>query len=129
MRLSLWARGLSRFRTIEDAIAMGFVVLADDPPRELVLGLIGRPWRPRGDLVRLSPEEMQAFAEPGYVKVSWRFATTATGDGTMVTTTTDVWATSDDAARKFARYWMVVGYFSGGLRRSILRGVSRCATS
>ena len=127
MRMLLTARGLRRLHTLDDAIELGFVTLADDPPRELVLGLIGQPWRPRGNLRRLAPEAMEAFDEPGFVKVSWRFTVTPTGASTLVSTATDIWATSVDAGRKFGRYWKVVGPFSAALRRSILAGVRRCA--
>ena len=127
MRMLLTARGLRRLHTIDDAIGMGFVPLVENPPRELVLGLIGQPWRPQGNLQRLQPEEMEAFAEPDFVKVSWGFRLTAAGSGTLVTTATDIWATSHDAGRKFGRYWKVVGPFSSALRRSILAAVKRCA--
>ena len=106
---------------------MGFVPLLDEPPWELVLGLIGQPWRPAGNLQKLSPSEMKAFSEPDFVKVSWRFALAPTGESTLLSTATDVWATSEDAGRKFGRYWKVVGPFSAALRRSILASVRKCA--
>src|SRR5205814_830918 len=53
---------------IAGAQAGGFAILADEPGRELVLGVIGRFWglRDRGIHPIESPSSFAALAEPGY---------------------------------------------------------------
>src|SRR5437660_6798770 len=40
---------------LDDLVKAGFVWLAEDPPTELVLGVVGSFWRPRGGVVRIAP--------------------------------------------------------------------------
>lgn len=62
-------RGLKPSYRLRDLADVGFVTLAEDPPTRLELGLIGRPWTIRGGIVRVPPEEFEAFTEPGYAKI------------------------------------------------------------
>jgi hypothetical protein len=127
MRLLLAVRGIGRLRTLQSARQIGFVVLDEDPPHRMVLGLVGRPWRPSGGLQRLSDTEFHAFDRPGFVKVVWAFQFEPVAGGCAVSTSTDIFATDDVARRRFRRYWRVVGPFSGLLRRSMLRSIKDCA--
>lgn len=124
------ARGLPRAEVTWATLArLGFVPLVDDPPHELVLGLVARPWRRRGDIRAVTAEEFAAFDEPGYVKIAWSFAVTEAATGSRVTTVTLVAATDDEAHRRFHRYWRVVGPFSGVIRRRALALVARSAAA
>ncbi|MDH3729791.1 MAG: hypothetical protein OES13_01510 [Acidimicrobiia bacterium] len=108
-------------------VRAGFMVLRDDAPTDIVLGLVGQPWRPSGGLQRLSPAEFVNFDEPGFVKVVWSFTFDATPTGTSVSTSTEIYATDERARRSFGRYWWFVRPFSGALRRSMLRSIRTCA--
>lgn len=127
MRALLAARGLRHLRTLDAAVKAGFVVLRDEAPREMTLGLVGQPWRPSGNLRRLSSQGFEVFDEPGFVKVLWSFTVVATPGGCSVSTRTDIYATDAAARRRFGRYWLVVKPFSGLLRRSMLRSIRICA--
>jgi hypothetical protein len=127
MRALLAARGLRQLTTLDAALEMGFVVMAEEPPRSLALAMVGKPWHPRGHLQRIDATEAVAFGEPGFVKVLWRFDIEPRASGSTVATATEVWATDGAARRRFGRYWQVVAPFSGMLRRSMLRSVKRCA--
>ena len=50
----------------------GFQILVDDPPRELVVGAIGKVWRLRIPFVHVpTSHDFASFGEPGFVKVAW----------------------------------------------------------
>jgi len=106
--------------------AQGFVLLGRDAPRELVLGLIGTPWRIRGGLRPVpAPEAFTAFTDPGTVKV----ATNILVEDGRVATETRVLASDADARRRFRTYWLVVRPWSGAVRREWLRAIERRAVS
>jgi hypothetical protein len=105
-------------------VAQGFVLLARDPPHELVLGLCGRPWVLRGDLRKLGGRDaFAAFDEPGTVKV----ATNLRVDDGRVATETRVLATDPAARRRFGVYWAAIRPWSGVIRREWLRAIERRA--
>ena len=126
-RLLLAARGLRGLRTLEGARHIGPVVLKEDPPHLLALGLVGQPWRPAGGLHHLSAAEFNTFDRPGFVKVVWAFTFEPVAAGCAVATSTEVFATDDWARRRFRLYWRVVSPFSALLRRSMLRSIKACA--
>ena len=104
----------------------GFVLLGREAPRELVLGLIGTPWRIGGGL-RPVPDRaaFAAFSEPGTVKVA---ANVRVEEG-LVATETRVLASDAYARRRFRAYWLVVRPWSGAIRREWLRAIARRALS
>jgi hypothetical protein len=109
---------------LRQALAAGFTVL-HDVPGEVVLGLIGQVWRPGGQVVRpAGPAEFRDFADPGFVKAAMVVTVTAAPGGTRVDTETRARATDPAARRAFGRYWLVVGPFSGLIRRLLLRGIA-----
>jgi hypothetical protein len=127
MRALLVARGIGRMRTIDAAVAAGFVVMVDEPPRSLALAFVGRPWQLRGGVQRLDRAGVLGFDRAGFVKVLWRFDVEPAASTTTVSTTTEIWATDSTALQRFRRYWAIVGPFSAALRRSLLRTVEVCA--
>jgi hypothetical protein len=107
---------------LDDFLRSGFVVLAEEPGVEIVLGVIGRFWRPTGGLVGFAPDEFTAFKQPGYAKAAWNFRVEPEGEGRVrVVTHTRIRATDEKSLRSFRRYWLVVGPFSGLIRREMLR--------
>jgi hypothetical protein len=121
-------RAVPSHLTIDDLVRAGFVTLAEEPGSELVLGLVGRFWRPTGALVRIEPHEFVAFDKPGYAKTAWNFAVVPHGDSrSVVLTETRVVCTDPRSRRSFARYWRVVGPFSALIRRRALRLVRQRA--
>jgi len=110
---------------LDQAVASGFSVLADVPGQGVVLGLVGRFWRPDADPVRIAglPEFLDVSV-PGAAKGVIGFTLTAQGDGTRVVTETRVQTGDPGARRAFARYWRVIGPFSGLIRVLLLRAVA-----
>jgi len=67
------------------------------------------------------------FDEPGYAKAAMDFRVWAEGDGCRVATETRVLCTSLEAERAFKRYWLVVRWGSGTIRRGWLQAIRRRA--
>jgi hypothetical protein len=107
----------------------GFVPLERDAPRELLLGLVGRFWRPSGDIVRLDAAGVAAFDRPGYAIAAWNFTLRPQGEGVLLATETRVRCTDAASRRSFLRYWRLVAPFSGIIRGAMLRGIRRAAES
>ncbi len=129
-RLLFALRGLPRRQplTLRELARAGFVVLGEVQGTEIVLGVTGRFWRPRGGLRRVGPDEFATFTEPGYAMAAWNFRVEPTGDGRSIVSTETRVATTDLASRRaFRFYWRLVGPFSGLIRRRALALVKKDA--
>ena len=115
--------------TMEGLLRSGFVLLAEEAPREIVLGLAGRFWTPTGGLERVTADEFTAFDRPGMALAAWNFTVLPADVGSLVATETRVRCTDEAARRSFRRYWRVVRPFSGLVRREALRAIRRAAES
>jgi hypothetical protein len=110
---------------LESAQRAGFQLLSEVPGQQIVLGVVGRFWRPTGAVLRARGRDwFLEFAEPGYVKGAMSVALTAEDGGTRMVTETWVRATDEGARRAFGRYWRLVGPFSGLIRVLVLRAVA-----
>jgi hypothetical protein len=86
--------------------SLGWVVLAETPAREIVVGAVTKPWEPNVTFRSLAPDEFAAFAEPGYVKIAWTLrADPFSQRESIFRTETRVLATSPSARARFRRYW------------------------
>jgi hypothetical protein len=106
----------------------GFMLLAEEPDQEIVIGtLVAAPpgWRPKPNA---TPEDFKAVHAPGFALAAMNFhlQDDAAG-GTLVTTETRVYATDASTRRRFARYWRVIYPGSALIRRMWLRAVQRGA--
>jgi hypothetical protein len=113
---------------LEEILDAGFVVLGEEPGRELVLGIVGKFWRLTSGVHRIEADEFTGFDAPGFAKAVWNFLVSErAGGGSTVVTETRVVCTDAESRRKFARYWRLVGPFSALVRRVLLRGIKRDA--
>jgi hypothetical protein len=113
---------------LDDIVASGFVVLGEEPGRELVLGIVGKFWQLGSGVERIEPDRFTVFDRPGFAKAAWNFLVAERGgDGATVVTETRVVCTDDDARRRFGWYWRLVGPFSALIRRVLLRSIKRDA--
>ena len=120
------ARRPRRRLTLETLVDGGFGRLAEEPGREIVLGVAGRFWRPTGNVLPFRREDFSGAVAPGLARAVWNFAARDGGDGWTVLSTETRVVCGDAASRqKFRRYWRVVAPFSGLIRRSMLRAVRR----
>jgi hypothetical protein len=91
---------------LDEVQSLGWVVLAEVPGREIVVGSVTKPWEPNVTFRSLAPDEFAAFAEPGYVKIAWTLRADPISDRESIfRTETRVLATSPSARARFRRYW------------------------
>jgi len=94
---------------LDQTQSMGWVILAEVPGREVVVGAVTKPWEPSVTFRSIPPADFAAFAEPDYVKILWTLrADPAAGDSSIFRTETRAVATDAGARRKFRRYWSVL---------------------
>ena len=56
---------------VEVTKELGWVVLAEIPGHEIVMGAVTRPWEPNVTFRGIPPDAFAAFDEPDYVKIAW----------------------------------------------------------
>jgi hypothetical protein len=111
----------------------GFALLAERSGEEIVVGTSGRFWaiRERANMER--PADLDAFEEferPGWAKGAMNIRVEGVADGSAnLETETRVQCLDDGARRRFALYWTLISFFSGWIRRDMLRAVARIAES
>jgi hypothetical protein len=114
--------------TLDDFLKMRFILLAEKPNEELLLGVVGRFWTLSGELRRLDSEGFRKFNEPGFAKATWNFSLSEQSDSSvLLETETRVHCTNDASRRRFRLYWFVIGAFSGLIRLEVLRAVKQNA--
>ncbi len=113
--------------TLDGMKDISFTVLGQIDDEEVVLGLIGRFWKPIPEIVRIDPHLFAGFNEPGYSKAALNFFIQGTPLGSRLSTETRVCCTSTGARILFSAYWAMVRPFSGLIRRSMLRGIRTTA--
>lgn len=125
--LTAWRRPAPGVR-LADFERVGFRVVAERAPEELVIGLLGRFWTPRGGLcAEVSETDFRRGPPRGFALAGWNFTARPLADGgTELATETRVWC-APDARWKFRTYWLLVRPGSGLIRRAMLRSIRRQA--
>jgi hypothetical protein len=103
----------------------GFVILAEVPNEELVVGVAGRFWRPDGGrCLDLRASNFVGFSGPGCAKAVMNFRLRAESlHRTGLRTETRIKCCGWSAGWKFRIYWTLIAPFSGVIRRAILKQV------
>lgn len=118
-------RGI-RAASLEDLLKVGFLIIDELPNTELVLGLVGKFWTLTGEIERVDATKYRQFGSSGYAKVAWNFAIDETSPGAVrLSTETRIKCTDDHSRRRFKLYWLLVGRFSGLIRKEMLSCVKR----
>jgi hypothetical protein len=105
----------------------GFVLLAESPGEELVLGVTGRFWTPSAKLVPSSAATFLEALPPNLARGVWSFRLDPAGASTRLTTETRVRCDDEASRRAFKRYWFIIGGASGLIRKVMLRRIKRAA--
>jgi hypothetical protein len=102
-----------------DQAGEAFLPLAEEPGVEFVVGMIGKFMAASQlEFRRFQPAEFPGFIEPGYGKVAVGFLVLPYGPGRSLLCTETRTATTDpESARRFRRYWAVIGPFAGYIMR------------
>src|SRR5262249_2800937 len=114
--------------TLHTLLETGFGRLAEEPGREIVLGVAGRFWRPTGNLLPFSPVHFHGPVPAGLARAVWNFAVEEVNAGrTWLSTETRVVCGDRMSRWKFRAYWVVVRPLSGLIRILMLRAVRRAS--
>jgi len=112
--------------TLRTIIERGFGKLAEEPGREVVLGVVGQFWRPSGNILPFSEETFRGQVQPGLARAVWNFAVEEAGKGrTVLSTETRVVCGDAASRRKFRAYWTVVRPFSELIHVIMLRAMKK----
>lgn len=104
----------------------GFLEIACVPEQEIVLGIIGKFWRPDAPVLRdWKPEAFSTLSPQGYAKAAWNFHIEPDGDQTIVSTETRVLCFGRPERLLFRCYWTLIGFFSGMIRKEMLQMIKR----
>ena len=115
---------------LRDFTRWRFCVLEEEPPTHVVLGLVGRFWTPRGGLLAIDREMFLSEIPKGCARAACSFEIESIGtDAIRLSTETRIQAADVASRRQLARYWRLIGPFSGWIRRQALRRVRREALS
>jgi hypothetical protein len=106
-------------RLASEQYRQAFLLIDEEPGTEFVIGMIGKFTSPREmEFRRFDPPQFAAFGEPGYGKVATGFLVLPYGTGrSLLCTETRTVTTDPDSARRFRRYWKVIGPFAGYIMR------------
>jgi hypothetical protein len=113
---------------LQVAIRSGFLLLAEEQDREIVVGTAvatPRGWKPRH---APTAKGFKSLHEPGFALAAMNFFIEEDGPGaSLLTTETRVYATDASSRRRFAVYWRVIYPGSALIRRMWLRAVKQRA--
>jgi len=139
---SMWVRGLPDRLSGRPSVAPprlvlsagdelpGWLVLGEQPGRELAFGAIGRFWQPNIEWHDVPADEFAQFNAPGWGKIVADFSVVPYGEHASLltyecrTTTTDA-----DSRRRFLRYWRLVRPFVGHIFRATVATIAADAES
>jgi hypothetical protein len=107
---------------LEVATSSGFLALADEPGREIVVGMV--VLAPPSVRKPSTPQAFAALDAPGTAKAVMNFRLVDEGGGwTRLSTETRVWAIGAAARHRFAAYWRLIYPGSALIRRMWLRAI------
>ena len=116
--------------TLHDFERRGFSVLAENPPHELLIGIVGAFWKPSGGLCSTNPDHFRGPQQEGTARGAWNFSIDDIGRGKVrLSTETRVDTADQRSSRAFRAYWIFVRPGSGLIRRYMLKSIREEAES
>ncbi len=109
---------------LRDMVGLGWILLAETPGLEMVLGQVSRPWKADASTTDgpNTPQQFTTFNEPGYAKIVTSLRVDHYGNASSILTVETRVATTDAMSRRrFRRYWLLIGPASSLIRRMSLR--------
>lgn len=113
---------------VRDLPARGWMLLGEQPGRQLVYGAVTKPWKGTGGSPdhAVAAEDFAGFAEPGFAKLAESTWVCPYGTrAAVLTMESRVQLTDDDSRRRFARYWFAAGPFIRLMRPTVMRALER----
>lgn len=108
-----------------------FILLGENSPNEIALGLIGKFWMLSSEVCQINNSDaFRKFDRAGYAEAVWNFSLVEESQVvTRLATETRVRCLDDRSRWRFRLYWSIIGPFSGLIRREILRTIRKAAES
>lgn len=109
---------------LRDMVGLGWILLAEIPGVEMVLGQVSRPWKADASSTDAptTPEQFTNFDEPGFARIVTSLRVDPYGSySSILTVETRVATTDAMSRRRFRRYWLLIGPASSLIRRMALR--------
>ena len=109
---------------LRDMVGLGWILLAETPGVEMVLGQVSRPWKADASSTDAptTPEQFTNFDDPGFAKIVTSLRVDPYGNNSSILTVETRVATTDAMSRRrFRRYWLLIGPASSLIRRMALR--------
>jgi hypothetical protein len=102
----------------------GWLLLGEQPNREIAFGAVGRFWRPVIEWRDVAPADFVGFAEPGWGKIAANFSMAPYGAShTLLSYQCRTTTTDPDARRRFMRYWWLIRQFVAHIMRATLNAI------
>lgn len=99
-----------------------WMILGENPGREIALGAVGKFWRPVVKWVPCEPRDFPDFTAPGYGKVVWSFTAHPFGEHrTLLSSEIRVTLTDPQSWVSFRRYWRISTPAVSTISRAVLR--------
>ena len=113
---------------LQEALAMGWGVLASDAGRTLVMGAACQPWLADVRFSSVAAADFASYREPNRVKIAWTFEVESLGPArARLATETRAVATDGEARRRFRRYWRWARFGIVAIRWTMLPAIRRQA--
>lgn len=104
----------------------GFQILGEVEGQEIVIGSIGKWWRPEIEFYPVASSEFPFFVPSGYGKLVWNIRIDPSEfEGSWISVELRVTTTDEEAWRHFQPYWFLIGRFSRAIRRGALHAYQR----
>ena len=98
-----------------------WVRLGEDPPHEIVFGVVGRFWAGETVWEEIDAAEFAGFSRPGFARIACNFSLRPYGGArTLVSYEARTRATDERARSGFLRYWRAASVGAGVVMRSQL---------
>jgi hypothetical protein len=113
---------------LDVATQTSFVLLEEEPSRELVIGtVVAAPRSARGS-GRLTPESFRKTLPPGFALAAMNFLVLPDkAGGSTISTETRIYANAPSTVSRFVVYWRVIHPGSDIIRRMWLRAIKQRA--
>jgi hypothetical protein len=113
---------------LQEAVAMGWGILVDDPGHLVVAGAICQPWLADVKFKPTSPAEFSSYHEPTHVKIAWTLEVEPLSPtSARLSTETRAVATDAEARTRFRRYWRWARFGIVAIRWFMLPAIRRQA--
>lgn len=102
----------------------GWLLLGEQPNREIAFGAVGKFWRPVIEWRDVAAGDFGDFAESGWGKIAANFSVAPYGEShTLLSYQCRTVTTDPDARRRFLRYWWLIRPFVAHIMRATLNAI------